>query len=264
MAIKIPTHFMGVPVNDETLKKVLDEKTNPSQKAANSINPSFISPKNLVGAKYIQIPGANILIAKEETYKGKNWTDTHYALSDEGLFMPSPKLFVPYFINVRDASQGKVQLYDGNNRPLSTDETEDLWKYLSTNHRNGCWTWLDAMFLKDNSDVWGLETDYRVQVLNGKKELIGKRANLEAHVGEDCFVELDFNSQGLPTKTAKDSTQKYSQGQNIYFYQPRPNRVARFGAGSRRAYLNCDGNPTDSSSALGVFACAEGAAVAKT
>lgn len=252
---------MGVPVNDVTLKKVLEGKS-PSQPIVQPITP-IVSPKNLDGSKYIQVPGTNILIAREETHKNSNWTEAHYNLFDEGLFMPSPSLFVPYFINVRDASQGKVQLYDGNNTPLSRADTEDLWKYLSTAHRSGCWTWLDALFVPSTAGL-DLQTNHRVKNSGGNKELVAQRFNLEAHVGEDGFANLNLNSQGLPKQGSKSADQRYSQGNNIYFYQPRPNCVARFDANSGRAGLYCNRTPGSRGAGLGVFGCAEGASVAKT
>jgi len=218
-------------------------------------NPApIIAPINLDKSKYVRIPGTNFLIAKEETHKGKNWNDTQYALSDEGLFMPSPAIFMPYFVNVRDASQGKVQLYDGNNTILSKAETEDLWKYLSTNHRKGCWTWLDALFVPSTTGL-DLETNHRVKSANGKKELVGQRFNLEAHAGEDCYANLDFNSQGLPK--SKSVNQEYAQGKNIYFYQPGRNCDSWFIANSVGASLSCYRYPTGVDASLGVFACAE-------
>lgn len=257
--MEIPRVFFGRTRTPGAIERVLkadpqvpDNKPNPVQVTA---------PKNLDGSKYIQVPGTNFLIAKEETHKGKNWNDSHYALADEGLFMPSPALFTPYFINVRDANQGKVQLYDGNNAPLSKPETEDLWKYLTTAHRSGCWTWLDALFVQSTGGL-DLQTNHRVKTTNGKKELVGQRFNLEAHAGEDCYVNLNFNSQGLPK--SKSSNQKYSQGDNIYFYQPRPNSVAGFIAYSNRANLICYGDPTYSGTGLGVFATAEGRSQTKT
>src|SRR3989344_7653722 len=66
-------------------------------------------------ADYVKIPNTNILIAKIEPdeYKGLTWQDTHYKLNENGLFMPTPALFMPYFVNVIDAHNGKIQLYDG-------------------------------------------------------------------------------------------------------------------------------------------------------
>ena len=257
--MEIPKMFMGRKREPGAIERIL--KTDP-QVPENKPNPFQVTaPKNLDGSKYIRIPGTNFLIAKEETHKGKNWNDAQYALSDEGLFMPSPALFLPYFVNVRDANQGKVQLYDGNNIPLSKPETEDLWKYLSTAHRSGCWTWLDALFVPTTAG-FDLQTNHRVKTTNGKKELVGQRFNLEAHAGEDCFVNLDFNSQGLPK--SKSSNQNYSQGDNIYFYQPRANCVAGFGAITDWAGLGCSGGPSGSGAGLGVFATAEGRSQTKT
>jgi len=229
-----------------------------TQTTPNPVQPSVSQPlavkTNINREDYIQIPNTNILIAKQETLKGKNWNDTHYELMDNGLFMPTPALFMPYFVNMRDASIGKSTLYDGNNQPIARDEAEDLWKYLSTNHRNGCWTWLNALFNKNE-----------IKTATGRDS----KGNLTTSINllekyfkdEDCFVNLDFNGQGIPK--AKSSSQSYEQGKNIYFYRPREGCVARFYADSDWAYLYCDWNPSDAYDGLGVFACAEGTARAK-
>ena len=99
-----------------------------------------------------------------------------------------------------------------------------------------------------------METDHRVK--NGKLE--HKTIDLDCPImNEDSYTDLSFNNQGFPT--AKSSNQDYVQGENIYLYHPRNKAVARFGASSDWAYLDCNWVPQFSYSTLGVFVCAEGA-----
>ncbi len=79
----------------------------------------------------------------------------------------------------------------------------------------------------------------------------------------DSYINFSFNKQGLASKSAKSSKQDYVQGKNIYFWYPRKDNVAGFGADSGRAYLYCDGIPSSTDSALGVYGCAEGAGAQK-
>ena len=202
--------------------------------------------------EYIQIPNTTILISKEEINKGRNWRSTHEALAEDVLFMPSPAIFMPYFKNVLDAYHKKKTLYDGDGNAVPLKEVEDIYEYLTSDHRKGCWSWLDAKFLKGKKGL-ELETEHRVV----KGTLVGKTYPLEEYVEEDCFVDLECNTQGLPFR--KTVNQSYKQGENIKFWYPKADRVAWFVADSYGAYLNCYGVPTDADSALGVFACAEGA-----
>ena len=209
------------------------------------------------GQDYIRIPNTKILIAKQESYKGMKWEETHFALAENGLFMPTPALFMPYFLSIKDAASGNLTLYDGNNNPIAKEEAEDLGKYLTTNHREGCWTWLDAKFESGNGHLeLDVLANHRVVDINGQKTLQGSRLPLEACVSKDCFVDLDFNKQGLAR--AKASKQSYEQGTNVYFWHPRNGHVAGFGAYSGGAGLFCCRDPAYSYSWLGVFSCAEG------
>ena len=62
-------------------------------------------------ADYVKIPNTNILIARieQDEYKGLTWQNTHYKLNENGLFMPTPKLFMPYFMNVIDAHKRSMR-----------------------------------------------------------------------------------------------------------------------------------------------------------
>ena len=214
---------------------------------------------NINRADYIKIPNTNVLIAKQEIHKGLKWGETIYALQENGLYMPPPGLFIPYFLNVKKAKEGKITLYDGNNAPISQSEAEDLYKYLTSSHRGGCWTWLDAYFSQGTGHLnLNLRTNHRVHInSNGTKQLVYTESPLEQCLNEDCYVALKFNSQGLATEKDKGK-QEYKQGDNIKFWYPRENAVARLYANSLRAYLSCLGDPEFSNSSLGVFACAEG------
>ena len=241
-----------IPVNPHGLDDVAKSLLESSTQLADPV--SLNVRANINKSDYVRIPGKNILIRKEEIFRGKNWTDTHYELSENGLFMPSPSIFIPYFLNVKNASEGKLKLYDGNNHEFPRNDVENIWKYLTNEHRNGCWAWLDSLFTLENN-AWYIEQDHRAVVKGKNKELQGTKSQLEQCLREDAYVNLDFNKQGLP-KT-KSSNQKYSQGNNIYYWHPRDKFFARFYAYSGMASLDCYRSPANSNSELGVFACAE-------
>ncbi|MBU2523515.1 MAG: hypothetical protein KKE23_04495 [Nanoarchaeota archaeon] len=240
-------------VNEEK-EPVVIKKTiqSPEKPESQSYSPKTSANINL--SDYIQIPSRNLLIRKEEELKGETWNDIHFKLAENGLFMPRIDVFMAHFVNVRNSYNGKSELYDGSGKSLSKSETEDLWKYFSTDYRKGCYTWLDALF-KEEKGKMTMETNHRVV----GKQLRSNTLSLDKYHHEDCFVNLQFNNQGLPTSKSKN--QNYEQGENIKFWCPRNGRVAWFYVDSGRAVLDCYyDDPGGRYVGLGVFSCAEGAA----
>ena len=253
-----PKRITGNKYAEDILKKYLSKPKTPKTEDQIEDQPKEEHQITRNLADFIKIPSTDILISKRELHKGKNWNDSHYTLQENGLYMPSPSLFIPYFLNVLEAAKGNIILKDGNNKDIPLTEAEDLWEYLSSNHQGGCYTHLDALF-KEDKGLWHLETDHKVITSNKKKELKGTRIPLESCLREDLFVGLDFNSQGLPKLSSKSTRQEYRQGHNIYFWSPVDGKVARFSAGSDWAGLSCGRDHGDSDAGLGVFACASGA-----
>jgi len=251
--IEIPKEFMGVPVSEETLKKTLAPakahqgvQTTP---AGNVQVNAQINPHD-----YIQVPQHNIVIAREMGYRGKNWYETLDALAGDGLIMPRIDHFMTHFMNVREAASGEVDLLYADGASVSDIYAKELWAYLSSTDRGNkgiCWTWLDVKFSKDSSGKLKLETNHR-----GKNR--HDSYDLEDHAKKDGWVDLEFNSQGIPKDNS--SVGDYSQGNNMYFHQPGKERVARFDAGLDKAALYCRGEPAGYYDWLGVFPCAEGTA----
>ncbi len=237
-------------------EKENQEKGKPPSTDAREEEPKIIIPTSIDPSEYIQIPGLTTVIAKQESCKGKKWYDAHFALAESGLYMPRIDQFIRYVMHVKDAAEGRTTLHDAAHNALPQTEAEDLYKYFTSGHRGGCWTWLDAVFPEENG-ILVLETDHRVIQRGPDQELEGKKMLLICPLREDSYVTLAFNQQGFPETKAPQ--QKYEQGQNIRFYYPRKDCVAWFGAGSDRTVLVCYWGPGNSISGLGVFACAEGA-----
>jgi len=221
---------------------------------------------------YVQIGinglyGKPVVISKFEIKdaNNKNYEDTHKFVLKQGVYIPTPQIFMTHFQNVVKAfkerkNKNGSKLLDGKGNIISGNDLEDLYKHLTKDHiatyggQAGAWTWLNAGFKNGN-----LETVMGVNSKGLTKNIVP----LDAYLKEDAYVNFDFNSQGLAKANSKCANQAYSQGENIYFWQPREGAVAWFNAGSDRAILSCSWYPTGSDSSLGVFACAEGAVVAK-
>ncbi len=218
-----------------------------------------INPREYIQVGMIGLNGNPVAISTYELQgsNNKNYEDTHRFLLKQGLYMPTPKIFMTHFKNVIEAKKGKRNLSYADGSQVSFFDVEALYQHLTTNEKNifgrkdvGAWTWLNAGFNKGN-----LET---VVEIGANRELTKLVVPLEAYLKKDCFASLDFNSQGLAN--SKSSNQNYLPGENVFFYYPRDGAVARFEANSDRADLDCVRYPTNSNPALGVFACAEGAA----
>lgn len=237
MKYQIPKTFMGKPV-EGSLERVL-AGLNKNQQAPSQTSPLVNAP-DLQG--YIFVPSINLYVAKERTYKGLNWYQTHEELQKENLRMPT----IPQFIEYLKFLQSQHQ--DRNEAQTILDEILKIGNWRAE--------WLDARFEKSGSDLL-----YCFNHKIANNQIISRDSQkLEPCLREDCWADIfgSANSQGLPNEKLGNS---YEQGKNAYFYFPRENFVARFGAYSGRAYLNCYRDPTGTYSSLGVRGClsAEGA-----
>ena len=213
-------------------------------------------PSNIKREDCIIIPETTIIITKFEPdgFKGLNWEKTHRFVYENGLEVPTPKLFMPYTVKVRDAYKGRIQLYDGNGEQIGKEETKDIYFHQTTNHINGgAWSHLNARFVR-GSGFNNLDLETVIGIENGK--LITGREPLVKCLMQDCYAKLIFNKQGLAVK--KSRIQEYKQGKNIKFYTPIENAVTWCWADSGRVGLDCVRDPGGSDSALGVFVSAEG------
>jgi hypothetical protein len=203
---------------------------------------------------YIEIPDTNTVIAIAETHKGKNMFDTLEALVSENLEMPSIRNFMKHWMNVKGAAQGKTRLLYADGTPVGDDVSQDLWAYMSSGHRGGCWTWLNALFKNDETNKkWYIETELKVKTnTKGERYLEGQREESKHSGGKNCYVSLIFNEQGLPI--VESSINVYRAGQNIYFVHPQADCVAGFYACSDGAVLGCGRGPSFAYPSLGVFA----------
>jgi hypothetical protein len=260
--------FPTSEIPPERKRKLFEELSKPYQELQPQeegivIAPSFISnPKD-----YIGIPQYNVVIAKREEIHKKNFNTTLDKIKHKNVkfFMPPIPYFMQHFFNVREAAHNPEKpLYDGERNPLPQEEAQNLWKYFTSKNREQfgdtpkekiCWTWLNAKFTK-GTGFNGLD----IETFNVPN--YPQRQLLEQCLWQDTYVSIDpdeFNKQGLPKQTIA-TQDNYKEGENIRFWYPRPNHVARFDTGSNWADLDSYRDPDGEGPALGVFLCAEGVA----
>ncbi|MDD5133046.1 MAG: hypothetical protein PHD81_03055 [Candidatus Nanoarchaeia archaeon] len=241
-------------------KQAIEEKLNTKKE------PEIITPNTQFNTDdFIQLDidglyGNKALISPYELqgFNNLNYNNTHEKLIANGLYMPTPEIFMHFFMKIINAYDNSSKVYDTKGNQLSTQKITDMYKHLTTTYlniynvpsREGVWTWLNSKYKKINNIL-------NRELVTGFHEglLITKTEPLGAFLQNDCFVDLKFNKQGLPTQ--KSVNQNYEQGKNIKFYSPVDGWVARFVVGSGRASLVCGRNPDNSNPALGVFGCCE-------
>jgi hypothetical protein len=259
--IEIPNEFMGVPVNEDTLKDTLSSKRpqpEREQDTSSSNIPGELPDKVKENPKdYIVVPEKRIVIATRQHYNNLNWENSIRTVAEDNLCLTPIDSFMQHFLNLRDAAQGKKQLVYADGSLVSRDDAINHWNYVSSTDRSPFgnkpfWTWLDAKF-KETPQGLQIRTNHRVKSSN----LESTMKKIDPHMSESGWADLDLNSQGLPKNSAGSN---YMQGQNMYFWSPVKDKVARFVAGSGGADLCCDGGCRSRGSSLGVFACAAGVA----
>ncbi|MDD5192576.1 MAG: hypothetical protein PHH54_01570 [Candidatus Nanoarchaeia archaeon] len=260
-------------LNEYYNKPENQKKTNKKQQANSETDTQTNSAVNIPNpnidtSRYIQVGinglyGKPVVISPYEVQESNNKTyeDTHKFALQKGVYIPTPKIFMAHLVNVVNAAKGNNKLSYSDGTPVSKTEAKEIYKHLTINYKDifgknnpGAWTWLNAKFVKGNGfNNLALET---ITGIDNKGNLIRTNADLENCLPEDCFADLDFNSQGLAVK--KSTNQDYSRGDNIKFWYPRNGAVAGFDAYSGRASLDCDRYPGYRGASLGVFVCAEG------
>jgi hypothetical protein len=176
----------------------------------------------------IYVPETDLYFTKEKLHLGLDWNQTHKELSKQGLRMPLiPEFesFIDYLKNSKNLEHLKI--YN------EITEKRSPWR--------GCH--LDAYFEQRKDGLY---------ILTHNKS---KAEKLETCLMEDCYVKLEFNSQGLPIQ--KSQNQEYVQGKNIHFWFPRDRCVARFSAESGWAYIYCIGGSSGGDPSLGVYAVSQ-------
>jgi hypothetical protein len=114
-----------------------------------------------------------------------------------------------------------------------------------------CWTWLNGKFnISDKKKTIDI-----IKGLDSNDNLLTKEEKLEDCLMQNCYVDFtNLNKNGIPNLSSKHSNQNYVKGENIYYWAPVNERVARVLAGSGWALLLCGGLPSCSGSSLGVRA----------
>ncbi|MEK6844763.1 MAG: hypothetical protein AABX44_00750 [Nanoarchaeota archaeon] len=174
---------------------------------------------------FVYVPSLELFIAKEKTYLGKNWFESHKLMQENQEFMPTIPQFTEFL----------KYLKNSNNQ-------EYLIIYHDITDIKPSWRgeWLDAIFdIKEDQmyinyahklDKNGNLMPQNSESLNRETLMKDKKINLKD------WINSSHTKQGLPDKNVREG--------ESYFYYPRNKKAARFGANSALNYLSCGWNPS--------------------
>ncbi|MBU0963364.1 MAG: hypothetical protein KKD48_05670, partial [Nanoarchaeota archaeon] len=136
---------------EKRLKEKPTQKQNPVQANSPVVNPiTQINADDFIILDINSLHGNQVLISPYELqdYNNLNYNSTHEKLLNNGLYMPTPNIFMNFFTKVTNTYNNKTKLFNAKGNQLSTQEVTDMYKHLTTNHidiynskKPGAWTW---------------------------------------------------------------------------------------------------------------------------
>jgi len=241
--MKLTTYF-GKPV-EGSYQRYLDGIKDPVQ--GNTIP----GPSNIQNvSSYLILPGRrhgsyeypDLLVSTIRTHHGENWNQAHKSLKQEDSFMLTIRQYVD-FLNL--LKSGNV--YDGDGKKVDKSTLDGILDDITKVKSFVRAEWLDAKFSSQVMLRKNWHIIYHNQQSNEINEPLEECLMSDKTPGIDLsYWLINATSQGLPTSNNLDGS--------LYYWFPRKGAVARFYANSDRADLDCNRDPQNSDSVLGVRA----------
>ena len=143
------------------------------------------------------------------------------------------------FLDLRDLLDSRKKTYDGKGSLVSTLEKQGLLDEMIDRRTPWRAEYFGNRFFKYD-EKWYMESGFKV--INDKISPTSIKEIKPLMMGGWTSFK-NINEDGLVTKL---------RGKEIFYFSPIDGRVAWFVAGSDRAYLDCDRNPSNSVVGLGV------------
>jgi hypothetical protein len=226
----------------ELEKRLAEEKTispdsySPPLNVTSDDNP----PQDSLTPGWLYVPGIGMEFSPVLEGLNSNWYDAHRLVKSKNFVMPSPDETWALFF------EAKAQ--------IAKPEFRKIYEFFTQKTPVNTWhgEWQDAYFKVENGKIYM----HKLKGFNSKKEP-------EFHQGvditgtyltKDCYANISqkANLTSFGLCKVEDSQNNYVVGENMHFWFPRNGSVARFGANSDRAFLNCDRAPTSANPSLGV------------
>ncbi|MBU2503824.1 MAG: hypothetical protein KJ879_02110 [Nanoarchaeota archaeon] len=169
----------------------------------------------------IHVPSINTDVPRERTHQGKNWYQAHKSLAAEGSRMLTPKEYVEF---LKYSKENVPEVYE------DATAVRNPWRA----------EWLDAFFEKGEDGIYILTRN------KTEAEKLSEDTLMEdKRISRASWLE-NPTEQGLPRTDVKEGSLSY--------WYPRDGAVAWSFANSVRSYFNCDRDPSNRNSDLGVRA----------
>lgn len=219
-------------LNFVDLQKLIEGIPNFGAERQESVEEKSLETKVMYNPEeFIIIPGQRKMITKYPDAKSLGWRESHFELSENGLYMPRIDTWLIHYRQVIDAKNGLAVLLNGKHEEIR-DEKE-LEKIYDAVCNHGAW--LDAWFKEGK-----METIHTVK--NGK--LHGNLQDIDCRMSEPCFFNIDsFNMQGFPTEVS--SAKPYDRERDLMFLCPEDDHVAKFVINKGYRAIVCSGIPDD-------------------
>ena len=221
----------------QPVKKTKSEEAKPKTGVLNQTGFNLSDYLILEGNTHGSYSYPDLLVARERSKEGKNWTDTQTELRTENSYMLTIRQFVDLLSMLKSD-----KVYDGTGTQLKSEEVTTLLNEIREVRAPYRSEHLDAKF---NKQVTQTQITYHKIKSDGSIEEVTE--NLEECVMIDTRIDLNSwlansTTQGLPKRLKGD----------LYYHSPRHGAVARFIANTYGAGLNCYRSPINANASLGV------------
>jgi hypothetical protein len=199
-------------------------------------NPAQVTPTN----GWLYVPSIGMEFSPTLEGLGSNFYDAHKLARGKGFVMPSP-------------AETWALIFEAKAN-LSKPEFRKIYEFFTEKTPQNTWhgEWQDAYFKEEKGKMY-MHGSGRFNN-KGELEFLTGVDITGTYLAKDGYANIsqrtNITPQGL-CKT-KDSRDDYVKGENMYFWYPRNNSVARFDAFSDWAGFYCIGVPSGSGSSLGV------------
>jgi hypothetical protein len=86
----------------------------------------------------------NRAISMKQGYNGQNQSNTIISVLNDGLIVPTARIFMSHYKNANDAKKGRSVLYDASGNIIEGERLRSYVKMLNSD----CWVWLNGGFVK--------------------------------------------------------------------------------------------------------------------
>src|SRR3989338_2573609 len=204
---------------------------------------------------YVILPGKvhggysypELLVPFDRSHQGQNWEQTQQSVRNEDGIILTIRQYADFLAHIKSGNQ----VYDGKRRRVNKLRLDVLIDDILTVKDPYRAEWLDAKFKKRSMSIVSSKNTITYHKIKSDGTIEEVTEDLQGCLMKDKTQGIDLGSwlqnatiQGLPAKKVPSGS--------LYYWSPRENTVAGFGADSVWVDLYCGWNPQFSVAGLGV------------